>query len=352
MITGALEQSPLIGESATMRDLRRQITRVARTSLSVLIEGPSGAGKELVAQGLHAESGRSGRFVAFNVCAVADGMFEDTLFGHVRGAFSGAISDNIGYCEEANGGSLLLDEIGSLGLAQQAKLLRVVETKTYRKVGARADHRSDFRLLTASNVSLEQLVSATMFRHDLLHRLAAIVIRVPRLDDHTEDIPLLVQHFAAQVAAPGPVAGFSARALEHLQSRAWPGNIRELKSVVERAIAFATTPRIGAEDVHAVLELAPRKMDPPVTDKHRRILETLLACDWDTVRAARALGINRSSLYRIVKRLRISRHSTSTNISASTADSETGGHGRDSLMRILPHSPSFAANEAESSRAC
>ncbi len=346
---GAPASMPLIGDSPAMQELRRQIERAARTTLSVLIEGPSGAGKELVAQALHLESGRKGRFVAFNVCAVADGMFEDALFGHVRGAYSGAIGDNPGYCEEASGGSLFLDEIGALGLMQQAKLLRVVETKTFRKVGARTDQHSDFRLITASNLSLERLSAASMFRDDLRHRLAGIVIRVPSLTEHREDIPTITAYFAAIATGPGRAAPlFSAQALEYLQSCAWPGNIRELRSVIERIIAFATSSRIGIMDVRSVLESVPPGRDIEVGTERRRVVDALVAHEWDTVRAASTLGINRSTLYRVIKRLGITRRAETFRDSGIAPDGDRATCRGDEVMRILPHSPSFAANERES----
>lgn len=332
--------TPLVGDSMAMRELRRQVTRAARTSLSVLIEGPSGSGKELVAQGLHVESGRPGRFVAFNVCAVADGMFEDALFGHLRGAYSGAIADSAGYCEEASGGSLFLDEIGALGLAQQAKLLRVVETKTFRKVGGRADQHSDFRLITASNRSLERLSDASLFRDDLRHRLAGVVIRVPALAEHREDIPALVSHFAAHAAVPdhGAVV-FSSKALDHLRSRAWPGNIRELKCVVERAIAFSTTPRIGYTDVHPMLESTRSGYFAEQGTEHRRVFDAMAASDWDTIRAANLLGMNRSSLYRVLKRLGMTRRALMLEEFRTSCLAERDDERAENLMRILPHSP-------------
>ncbi|MEO8879631.1 MAG: sigma 54-interacting transcriptional regulator [Gemmatimonadaceae bacterium] len=345
---GAPASMPLIGDSTAMQELRHQISRAARTSLSVLIEGPSGSGKELVAQGLHAESGRAGRFVAFNVCAVADGMFEDAMFGHVRGAFSGAVGTNAGYCEEATGGSLFLDEIGALGLAQQSKLLRVVETKMYRKVGASVDRHSDFRLISATNVSLDQLTRALLFRHDLLHRLAGIVIRVPALDEHLEDVPHLVSHFLADLAPSGEsLPKFTSDALTVLQSRKWPGNIRELKVAVERAIAFATTPRIDGQDVHAILEAAPGTIDGPPAPERRRILEALIACDWDTARAASMLNVNRSTLYRIIKRMRLRKGETLHVAGDAPYAIRASVEGSTHLRSIHRDSPSLAVNDGE-----
>jgi DNA-binding NtrC family response regulator len=339
----------LIGESSVIAALRRQVTRSARTSLPVLIEGPSGAGKELVAQGLHTESGRAGRLVAFNVCAVADGMFEDAMFGHVRGAFSGAVGTNTGYCEEACGGSLFLDEIGALGLAQQSKLLRVVETKMYRKVGACVDRHSDFRLISATNVSLDQLTRVSLFRNDLLHRLAGVVIRVPALEEHLEDIPHLVNHFVADLVQSGQSPPkFTSDALTVLQSRRWPGNIRELKVAVERAVAFATTPRIDGQDVLAVLEEASGMIDGPPAPERRRILEALIACEWDTARAATMLNVNRSTLYRIIKRMRLRKGETLHIASDAPHAPVTMVERSGGLRGLHRDSSSMAVNDGES----
>lgn len=357
-MTKATDESlalPLIGESRTIQDLSRQIARVARTSLSVVIEGPTGSGKEVVARGLHVESRRRGRFVAFNVCAVAEGMFEDALFGHVRGAFSGAVADNAGYCEEANGGTLFLDEISALGLSQQAKLLRVVEAKSFRRVGGKADQYSDFRLISASNESLARLASLSKFRDDLRYRLAGVVIQVPPLAEHLEDIPALVHHFATRFAGSNQTtAAFSKRALDLLQSIAWPGNIRELKSVVERAIAFAATDRIGIDELHASLETMPQRVEMSMSRERRHILDTLIVHEWNTVAAAASLGINRSSLYRIVKRLGISKREITSDIALTTSVFSPKWNERseqEECRRILPLSPSFSANERESSAA-
>ena len=172
-------EAQLIGDSTAMHHLRAQITRVASSQIPVLIEGPTGSGKELVAQALHRESERKGPLVAVNVCAIADTMFEDAMFGHVRGAFSGAIGDHTGYLLEAHRGTVFLDEIGSLAIGAQIKLLRALETHEFRPVGARGDRTSDFRLIAATNVPLAKAVSEGAFRADLAFRLSGVVIRVP-----------------------------------------------------------------------------------------------------------------------------------------------------------------------------
>ena len=188
----------LIGDSLPMRQLRALIARVATSTLSVLIEGETGSGKELVARALHEMSGRSGALVALNVCAVPDSMFEATMFGHVKGAFTGALRDSAGYLTEAHRGTLFLDEVSGLSLTNQVKLLRAIETKEFRPVGARSDQRSDFRLIAASNEDMVHLVEGGQFRRDLAHRLGGIKLTVPPLRDRLEDVPILAAHFAAQ----------------------------------------------------------------------------------------------------------------------------------------------------------
>src|SRR5689334_2690200 len=185
----------LIGASQPMQQLRALVIRASRSRLPVLIEGPTGAGKELVARALHMGSGRSGDLIAFNVCAIAESVFEDALFGHVKGAFTGAMRDVAGYLAEANGGSLFLDEINGLPLASQAKLLRASVTGLFRPVGAQRDRTSDFRLIAATNDDLASAVAAGSFRRDLLYRLSGLTISVPALSARLDDLPELVQHF-------------------------------------------------------------------------------------------------------------------------------------------------------------
>ena len=296
----------LLGQSLPIRQLRALVARAAETTLPVLVEGPTGSGKELVAQALHAASGRAGNLVPFNVCALADGMFEDALFGHVRGAFTGALSDRTGFLDEAHGGTLFLDEIGGLGLAAQAKLLRAIETGIYRPVGARSDRRSEFRVVAASNVPVSRLVTAGSFRADLSYRLAGITITMPPLRNRREDVPILARHFLGRLDPEGNHR-LSEPALTALAAHDWPGNVRELRHAIERAVLFSTTPVVGRESVEAALWRA--KSSVPSASRReftdRRLVAELEAASWDIHSVASALGVHRATVYRRIKRLGI-----------------------------------------------
>jgi serine/threonine-protein kinase PknK len=308
-MTGSLSASAIertiIGESVAVRRLRELIALAAPSRLPVLVQGPTGAGKELVAGALHAASGRPGPLVPFNVCAIGESVFEDALFGHVRGAYTGAVSDTPGLLREAHRGTVFLDEISGLQLSLQAKLLRAVETRAFRPVGATRDVQSDFRVVAATNDRLDLLVAERRFRVDLAHRLSAIVIHVPALVDRLEDVPLLVRHFLDR-------AGFAHTtvtrdAITRLQAHDWPGNVRELEHTVEWA-AVLCAPVLGKEAVEAAL--GQRAIDAPAPvfpSVERRALEALLERHrWNTLTAARELGIHRATLYRRMKRLRLS----------------------------------------------
>ena len=296
----------LIGETPVMQQLRALVARVAPSSLPVLIQGPTGSGKELVAAALHRWSGRAGRLVAFNVCALGESMFEDALFGHVKGAFTGALRDAPGYLLEADRGTAFLDEIGGLPLAAQAKLLRAVETRQFRAVGATYDRSSDFRLVAATNEGLDALVAGGRFRPDLAFRLCGVVIEVPPLAARTADIPLLARHFL-EASAPELGLELGADALAELAAQPWEGNVRELKHVVERAILSSTGRRVTRTDVRTALPgstCAPRANSLDSFAK-RRLEELLGAHGWDTAKVAAALGVHRGTVYRQMKRLGI-----------------------------------------------
>jgi DNA-binding NtrC family response regulator len=294
----------IIGESLPVRQLRSLIAKVAPARVPVLIQGPTGSGKELVAQALHLASGRQGRFVPFNVCAIAETMFEDALFGHARGAFTGATSDMPGYLAEADRGTAFLDEISGLALAAQAKLLRAIETGEYRPVGARGDRRSDFRLVAASNEDIGLLVDDGRFRADLAHRLRAFVVRVPPLAVRLEDVPSLAHHFL-RASGLGDVTALDDGALEALRAYPWPGNVRELRHVIERAAIIAGTSTVGASAVRLALEQTapPLGARTPRAEKDRHLLEVLELVGWDVNEAARLLGAHRATVYRRLKRM-------------------------------------------------
>lgn len=298
--------SLLIGDSPVMRQLRAKILRAGHTDLPVLIEGPTGSGKELVAQALHIASGRAGRFVAFNVCAITDAMFEDTLFGHVRGAFTGATADSSGYLFEANLGTLFLDEIGGLPLSPQMKLLRAIETKTFRAVGARADRRSDFRVVSATNNRVAELLAAGRLREDLFERLAGVLIQAPSLSERLEDIPALAEHFLAGRADQTRSYRLTGGALRALLDYDWPRNVRQLKRTIERAVAFASGDTIGREDILQARDQVGGNGQPPADEfERRRLMTVLIECGTDTALAGERLGVHRGTVYRRMAQLGI-----------------------------------------------
>jgi len=302
----------IIGVSSAIRRVREQIARVARLDLPVLIQGPTGSGKELVARALHAASQRPGRFVAFNVCAIPESLFEGTLFGYVKGAYTGAVSGASGYLADADHGTAFADEISGLPLSLQPKLLRAVELREYQQLGSSTDRRSNFRLVTATNEDLTALVAAGRFRSDLAERLSTIVIDVPPLADRREDIRLLVRYFASRAAAnaSGDVTTFDEDAMRVMQTYDWPRNVRELRNVVERACAFASGPTINADEVVSAMGKHGRQQSAPAPTKgeeveRRQLLALLAEMGWDTARAAERLGVHRATIYRRMQRLGI-----------------------------------------------
>ena len=303
----------MVGRSPAILRIHELVDRVAPTDLPILIQGETGVGKELVARAVHEQSHRTGRFVTVNVCAISDSMFEDALFGHVRGAFTGAVHDRPGLMTESDRGTLFLDEVGSMPRPAQAKLLRCIETGEYRTVGASRDSRSDFRVVSATNVPLAELVSQGQFRADLAHRLAGFVINVPALADRREDIEALAKYFAgthAQHTAPG--THLSRAAICFLQAHNWPGNVRELKRVMERALVLADQDRISLDNiVHAMHCGVGSPVHDPVPGHgspgtRREMLALCAAHHWKADRIAQALGIARATLYRRLVRLGIS----------------------------------------------
>jgi len=240
-----------IGNHPAMLEVSRRIRLVAQRTTPVLVQGPTGTGKELVARALHRLSARWSRpFVALNCAAIPEALLEAELFGHTRGAFTGAVQGRVGRIEAAQGGTLFLDEIGEMPLPLQAKLLRFVECGELQRVGDNEPVRVDVRIVAATHRSLANLAAEGTFRADLYYRLAVFLIRTPDLQSHIEDLPMLVQHFLAAMAETSPAKAITAAALERLQAYSWPGNVRELEHMLERAWILAESrPEIREDEI-------------------------------------------------------------------------------------------------------
>jgi transcriptional regulator with GAF, ATPase, and Fis domain len=252
----------VLGGSVEMRRLYAVLDRIAPTDTTMLIQGETGTGKDAVARAVHAASRRSSKpFVAIDCGAIAETLIESELFGHVRGAFSGAVQERRGLFEEASGGTLFLDEIGELPLALQPKLLRALETREVRPVGGNASRRVDVRVLAATNRPLASAVNAGTFREDLYYRLAVVEVALPPLRERREDIPMLAQSFHEQLAGPGQ-PGLPPNVVASLTARAWPGNVRELRNYIERSISLGWAESSAARPTHE----RPAVAAPPALD--------------------------------------------------------------------------------------
>lgn len=313
-MTDRIEQL-LLGDSAAMRKVRRLVSRFGPTALPVLVTGPTGAGKGLVAQALHETSRRAGRFVVANVAAFGDGVIESELFGHVRGAFTSSTGSRRGLIQHADRGTLFLDEIHRLSRTAQPKLLRVIETQFVRPVGSDNEMRVDFRIVSAANEDLEALADVGRFQGDLLARVSRLVIHVPPLVEHMEDLPLLTERFVRGLDG-GEAARFTPSALAALMEYDWPRNVRELQAVVERAVILAERPLIDRTDVrdsiavswrqapavHTHPSVMPATIVRSVIDaaarRERSIIEALEASGGRVKVAATVLGVSPNTVYR------------------------------------------------------
>jgi DNA-binding NtrC family response regulator len=293
-----------------MRPVLDLITRVAPSDASVLVTGEHGTGKELVARILHAGSPRANRpMVTVNVGGLSEGVFESEMFGHERGAFTGARGERLGRFELADGGTLFLDEIANVPLAQQAKLLRVLQTGEYERVGSSRTRRTSVRLVSATNADLRVEVAAGRFREDLLFRIDTVEIRLPPLRERREDLALLGAWFLEQHARRygRRLEGFEAEAMDALLAHPWPGNVRELEHAVERAVLLATGPRVRAADLGLRPAEGTGALESMTLDEVERelIRRALKRHDGNVSEAARALGLSRSAFYRRLERHRL-----------------------------------------------
>ena len=294
----------LIAGSRAMAPVLTLLERVGPSEANVLITGEHGTGKEIAARTLHARSARAERpLVIVNAGGLSEGVFESELFGHVKGAFTDAKADRVGYFELADGGTLFLDEIGNLPSRQQAKLLRVLQTGEFQRVGSSKTRTVDVRVISATNVDIAREVSEGRFREDLLYRLNTVQIHLPPLRDRPEDIPHLAAHFLKTQAARyhARATGFDREATSALLEYAWPGNVRELEHVIERAVLMAEASQVRLEDLglRGRREGADRLEEMTLEEAEKFLIRKALARSQNNVsRAAELLGLSRSALYR------------------------------------------------------
>jgi len=340
----AEEKLPLIGRSPAMQDIYRTVARLTTTDLTVMITGESGTGKELVARALHDYGKRrSGPFVPINMAAIPRELIESELFGHERGAFTGALTRGIGRFEQAAGGTLFLDEIGDMPPEAQTRLLRVLQEGEFTTVGGRTPVKANVRIVAATHRDLRQAIRQGLFREDLFYRLNVVPIRLPPLRERTEDVGLLARHFLDRAAAGGlPAKVLDSAAIERLRRHSWPGNVREIENLMRRLAALHPAETIGAEAVDAELSdaapppdafqasgaetleraverhlsavLAAHREGLPVSDLYDRVLAeverpllrlALSANRGNQIKAAAMLGLNRNTLRKKIRDLEL-----------------------------------------------
>jgi two-component system response regulator GlrR len=308
----AIWSDGLLFRSAVMERLLQEARLVARSGSSVLIQGESGTGKELLAQAIHRASPRSGcEFVGLNCSAIPEQLLESELFGHSRGAFTGAVRDHKGLFRTADHGTLFLDEIGDMPLALQAKLLRTLQNGEVRPVGSIETVPVDVRIISATHRNLEQAIEAQSFRADLYYRLNVVMLEMPPLRERREDIPLLANRFLTEETQRNNkrMRGYTAEAMEALVGGAWPGNVRQLRNVVEHCVVFSTTPLVTEELVHKAMREKAVELVPLAEAKDRferdYLVRLLQITDGNITHAARLAQRNRSEFYKLLRRHRL-----------------------------------------------
>jgi len=315
-------ESELIGTSPAMHSLKELIGRIAPTDATVLVRGESGVGKELVSRAIHFGSDRrNGPFVCMNCAALSETLLESELFGHEKGSFTGAVGRKLGKFEQANRGTLFLDEVGEMSLSVQAKFLRVLEGHPFERVGGGSEIQVDVRVVAATNRDLEKAIEEKQFRQDLFYRLFVVEVAMPTLRDHATDIPLLATHFLNRfVERTGrKITGFSNKVMDLLTAYEWPGNVRELQNTIDRAVILSRGEQIEVDDIQlsTFTPTAAHGGGPKVKAANRdvtlerlekeHILATLERTNWNKSMAAQILGIERSTLDRKLKRYNVSR---------------------------------------------
>jgi DNA-binding NtrC family response regulator len=306
----------IIGNSKAIDDLKKIVSRIADTDIAVLITGDSGTGKELLAKVIHHHSPRRDKpFIPINCSAIPENLLESELFGHVRGAFTSAVTNKRGLCEEADRGTLFMDEVGDLPFPIQAKLLRVLQEKEIRPVGGNITRTVDVRVIAATNADLSQKVRAGEFREDLFYRLNVMPIHIPPLRERPEDIPVLTEYFLRRIRKEygRSSVSLSAGSLEVLLKHDWRGNVRELENTLRRAVALSGGEQIRYEDIVFISprETKPRLSSPPprgrslIENQRQQILRMLEENNWNYSLTANQLGIGRTTLWRKVKKFNL-----------------------------------------------
>jgi len=309
-------QHSMVGESPPMREVYQFVSRVAARESTVLIQGESGTGKELVARAIHSNSARADRpFVAINCAAIVDTLLESELFGHEKGAFTGAVGQKKGKLEMAEGGTVFLDEIGELAAPLQAKLLRVLQEREFERVGGQRPIKLDIRLITATNVDLNEASRNGKFRQDLFYRLNVVAIEIPPLRKRAEDIPLLAAYFAARYSekVKRRVAGISPKARTCLLRYSWPGNVRELENAIERAVVLGSTELLLPEDLpDSILEETASSGEPGsalhdgIREAKKKLIEQAIEqSNGNYTEAAGILGVHPNHLFRLIRTLNL-----------------------------------------------
>jgi two-component system nitrogen regulation response regulator NtrX len=333
----------IVGASYAIRAVTEKIELVAKTPARVLITGENGTGKELVAQAIHANSPRAKEpFIEVNCAAIPSELIESELFGHMKGSFTGAVQDRAGKFEQADGGTIFLDEIGDMSLAAQAKVLRVLQDGVVTRIGGSKPVQVDVRVLAATNKNVETEIAAGRFREDLYYRLNVVPIHVPSLRERREDIPLLVGHFIGQLTGSAGLAprAIGDEAVTRLTQLDWPGNVRELRNTIERLLILANGPRITADDIDRLVGRRSDSsegglgslLDVPTFEEFKHAAERaylvakLRAYDWNVSETARALDMPRSNLYKKIERYGLSREggAAPAGVPAAAADDDEG----------------------------
>jgi DNA-binding NtrC family response regulator len=302
----------LVGSSAGMKKVVQLLEKVAATDATVLVRGPSGSGKELVARALHYNSPRGDRpLVTINCAALQETLLESELFGHEKGAFTGALQSKAGLIEVAEGGTLFIDEIAEMAPSLQAKLLRVLEDRRFRRVGSTQEVQADVRIIAATNKPLEEAIKGGRFRDDLYYRLNVVTIELPALKERRQDIPELIEHFLGNRQVGPRRFTIDPEALQALTRYDWPGNVRELANVIERAQILAADQRISIDDLPENIDATPAP-DSAAADpnflrevERQHLIQVLQQEKGNKVHTAKALGISRRALYRLLEKYRL-----------------------------------------------